>query len=99
MQIEESFRDTKNPRYGLGLRYTGTRSTSSLQALMLIAHIATLALHMIGLAAEAKKMHLSLQSNSIKNDESCHLCIWAAYCCNAANIGALSYQNQPLQIS
>lgn len=66
MQIEESFRDTKNPRYGLALRFAGTRSTRRLKTLLLFAHIATLVLYLIGLAAEAKKMHFNMQSNSVK---------------------------------
>jgi hypothetical protein len=66
MQIEESFRDTKNARYGLALRFTGTRITQRLTVLMLIAHIVMLTLYLIGCAAEAKKLHLTLQSNSVK---------------------------------
>ncbi len=66
MQIEESFRDTKNARYGLALRFTGTRSTPRLMVLMLIAHIVTLILYFIGIAAETRKMHFAMQSNSVK---------------------------------
>ena len=67
MQIEESFRDTKNPRYGLALRFAGTRTTQRLTVLMLMAHIVTVILYLIGFAAEVKKMHFGMQSNSLKN--------------------------------
>jgi len=66
MQIEESFRDTKNSRYGLALRFTGTRTTERLTILMLMAHIATLVLYLIGLAAEVNQMQFQMQSNSVK---------------------------------
>ena len=67
MQIKEGFRDIKNTRYGLALRFTGTRTTQRLMVLMLIAHIATIIFYLIGLAAEIKKMHLKMQSNSLKS--------------------------------
>ena len=67
MQIEEGFRDIKNTRYGLALRFTGTRTTQRLKVLMLIAHIVTIIFYLIGLAAETKKMHLKMQSSSLKS--------------------------------
>jgi hypothetical protein len=43
MQIEETFRDMKSHRWGLGLRYCRCRTAKRLQVLLLIAALATLA--------------------------------------------------------
>ena len=67
MQIEESFRDTKNVRYGLSLRLTGTRDTGRLRILMLLAYIVSVLLFILGTASEAKGLQYSLQPNTLKH--------------------------------
>jgi len=66
MKIEHEFRDTKDPKWGLGLNYTRTRSMHRLVILLLIGIVAMFMLWLIGLAAEHKKLHYSYQANTIK---------------------------------
>lgn len=69
MQIEESFRDLKNTRNGFSLKSSRTRCVKRFDILVLIAHVATYVIWMIGLASKEKKLHYSLQTNSIKNQD------------------------------
>jgi hypothetical protein len=66
MQIEQNFRDDKNPRFGFGWRYSRTRDPKKINVLCLIASIATLILWLIGFAAEKQKLHYEFQANTIK---------------------------------
>ncbi len=50
MQIEQTFRDVKNPRWGLGLTHSQTRKPQRLATLLLIGALACYALWLIGLA-------------------------------------------------
>ncbi len=50
MQIEQTFRDVKNPRWGLGLSESQTRQPQRLATLLLIGALACYALWLIGLA-------------------------------------------------
>ena len=54
MQIEETFRDTKNPRFGWGLEYSKTRSTRRFNVLLMLAAIAFTAIALIGAAARKR---------------------------------------------
>jgi hypothetical protein len=53
MQIEQTFRDLKNPRWGLGLSHTQTRCPKRLAVLLVLGALAIYALWLIGLAASA----------------------------------------------
>jgi hypothetical protein len=53
MQIEQGFRDVKNPRCGLGLSTSQTRKPKRLAILLLIAALACYALWLIGFAAKS----------------------------------------------
>lgn len=66
MQIEETFRDTKNPRFGWSLRHASYRSRRRLDTLFLLITLAMLVVMLLGAAAEADNRHLGYQSNSIK---------------------------------
>jgi len=66
MKIEHEFRDTKDPKWGLGFNYTRTRNMHRLAILLLIGIVAMFMLWLIGLAAEHKKIHYSYQANTIK---------------------------------
>lgn len=57
MQIEESFRDSKSPTFGMGFRIGRSRSAERLQALLLIATLAAFMLWHIGQLAEAEGLH------------------------------------------
>lgn len=54
MQIEESFRDSKSPAFGMGFRIGRSRSAGRLHALLLIATLAAFMLWQIGQLAEAE---------------------------------------------
>lgn len=66
MQIEETFRDTKNSRFGWSLQQARYRSTQRLDNLFLLIALAMLAVTLLGAAAEATNRHLGYQSNTIK---------------------------------
>jgi hypothetical protein len=66
MQIEETFRDIKNTRQGLGLRHCRSFSVNRLNIALLIAALAMLILWIFGIAAKQKDIHYSFQSNSEK---------------------------------
>lgn len=72
MQIEENFRDTKSPTYGLGI--ARGRHTSFLRAtnLLLLAALATFVLWLIGCVANAHRWdkHVRVNSSSRQPDYS-----------------------------
>ena len=57
MQIEQSFRDTKNARLGLGLEHSGTRSPERLAVLALLATLAQWVLYLLGQWAQDGGQH------------------------------------------
>jgi hypothetical protein len=65
MQVEESFRDIKSHRFGLGLNYHRTNSADRLQMLLLIANLACIVLWLIGLATVHRGRHYQFQANSV----------------------------------
>ncbi len=67
MQIEETFRDLKNTRNGLGLRHCRSFNTGRLNIALLIAALAMLVLWLFGIAAKQQKLHYSFQSNTEKH--------------------------------
>jgi Transposase DDE domain len=64
--IEESFRDTKDPRYGLGLSATHVRDTRRRDRLLLICAMATTLLTLLGAAGESLGMDRMLKANTVK---------------------------------
>lgn len=62
MRIEQSFRDTKNERMGLGLSASRSRSGKRLEILLLIGHLAGWVMRLIGECAQQCQMHLHFQS-------------------------------------
>jgi len=64
MRIEQSFRDTKNERGGLGLSASRTRSGKRLEILLLIGYLAGWLMRLIGESAQQCQMHLQFQSVS-----------------------------------
>lgn len=64
MQIEESFRDAKNHRWGWSLRACGSRSPDRLLNLLLIAALACVAQQLVGIAGERAKLHHRHQANT-----------------------------------
>lgn len=66
MQIEESFRDTKNERYGLALNFAGTRCEKRLQILLMISMLTQFALMLIGKSAYIKGYYKDFQANTVR---------------------------------
>jgi hypothetical protein len=64
--IEESFRDTKDPRYGLGLSATHVHDTKRRDRLLLICAMATTLLTVLGAAGESLGMDRMLKANTVK---------------------------------
>jgi hypothetical protein len=64
MQIEETFRDAKNRRWGFGLRFAHCRTAARLAMLLLIGALATLVLWLCGLHAQAHGLARSFQANT-----------------------------------
>lgn len=64
MQVEETFRDTKSPRFGISLSHARTRSTSRADILVLLAAFAHVLYVLVGLAAEAIRLQLRYQANT-----------------------------------
>lgn len=62
MRIEESFRDTKNERMGLGLVATRSRSAQRLEMLLLIVHLAAFVQRLIGEQAKERQLALDFMS-------------------------------------
>ena len=66
MQIEETFRDLKSHRYGWSLEDVRCRSTSRVDVLLLVAALAAVVLHMVGLAGRRRKLDHGLQANTLR---------------------------------
>lgn len=66
MQIEETFRDTKNSRFGVALSHARTCNPRRADVLLLIAAFAHLVAMLIGIAAERANLHLRYQANTLR---------------------------------
>ena len=66
MQIEESFRDTKNAKLGISLTFANSRSAERFDNLLLIAALILFILWCIGYAVSAGKGDSALQANTEK---------------------------------
>lgn len=64
MQIEESFRDLKNERFELGFSANRSTQPERLAVLLLIAHLASFTLRLIGEAARKRRLEFQFQSNT-----------------------------------
>jgi hypothetical protein len=66
MQIEEAFRDMKNPRWGFSLSEAKSTMTYRYENLMLVGTLATFAVWLIGKVAELKQWQYRYQANTTK---------------------------------
>jgi hypothetical protein len=64
MQIEQTFRDLKNHRYGWSLEDMRCKSPTRSDVLLLVAALAAVVMHMVGLAAFEAKLNRGLQANT-----------------------------------
>jgi len=62
MRIEQSFRDTKNLRFGQGLYTARSRTRERLQMLLLIGHLAAFVQRLIGEEAKAHQLQLDFMA-------------------------------------
>lgn len=67
MQIEASFKDIKNKRYGFRLPESGTKNVQRLENLILIAFLATAAIWLAGQAAINNQWHYQMQANTVRD--------------------------------
>lgn len=67
MQIEESFRDIKNSRYGLGSRNVRTRCVYRWGVCMMLAAIVQIMLWIIGIIGHSRGFQKEFQSNTVKD--------------------------------
>jgi len=67
MQIEETFRDAKNPRLGWALEHANSRTAERLEALLLIAALAFVATVLAGAALEERGLARQHQANSVRS--------------------------------
>jgi hypothetical protein len=66
MQIEQTFRDAKSHRWGLGLRYGRCNDVERMQVLLLVASLATLMLWLAGLGARSLNWTRHFQANTVR---------------------------------
>ena len=66
MTIEETFRDEKDPRFGMGLSQTRVRSTDRRDRLLLLAAVAHALLTLLGAAGERVGLDRTLKVNTVK---------------------------------
>ena len=64
MQIEESFRDLKSERFGLGFSANRSTHKNRLGVLLLVACLASFLLRLIGEVGKARQMEFQFQSNT-----------------------------------
>jgi hypothetical protein len=67
MQCEESFRDAKNMKLGLGLSHARSRHPERLQVLCLLAALAAFVATVLGMIAHRNQIHPQLQANTVKH--------------------------------
>ncbi|MBC6573118.1 IS4-like element ISEc60 family transposase [Escherichia coli] len=67
MQIEQNFRDEKNPRWGFGLRFGASHSSGRVTVLSLIATLASIIMWLSGFSLENKGIHHKYQANTVKH--------------------------------
>ena len=64
MQIEETFRDTKSPRWGFGFHYARCNDGRRIEVLLLIAALASLVLWLVGVHGRTLDWARRLQANT-----------------------------------
>jgi len=66
MRIEQSFRDTKNVRTGLGLETARSRSGQRFEVLLLLAHLSAFVQRLIGESAKEQQLELQFMASRRK---------------------------------
>jgi hypothetical protein len=66
MQIEESFRDLKSHRFGWAFCSAKSKDPKRIEVLLVIAALASIALSLVGAAAEQGKIERQFQANTVR---------------------------------
>jgi hypothetical protein len=66
MQIEESFRDLKSHRFGWAFCSAKSKDPKRIEVLLVIAALASIALSLVGAAAEHRKIERQFQANTVR---------------------------------
>jgi len=66
MQIEELFRDEKNHRFGWSLGLTMSTDARRLQVLLLLLALGVIAMTLLGLSLEQRRLHHCYQANTVR---------------------------------
>ncbi|GAA4899574.1 transposase [Ferrimonas pelagia] len=74
MQIEESFRDQKSERFGLGMNLHKSRVVKRMSILVMLGTIAHIGLCLIGQATQASGLHRQFQANTVSKRRVLSLC-------------------------
>lgn len=93
MQCEETFRDTKNHRWGWALNQTRSKTPERIELLLMIAAIASVIQHAVGLAGETKKLHYRHQANTIRNRRVISLFVLGGLLLKSSDFAQLSANN------
>lgn len=64
MQIEQTFRDLKSYRYGWSTRHIRTTQAGRIDVLLLVAALAAVAMHLLGLTVRGRALARGLQPNT-----------------------------------
>ena len=67
MKIEHDFRDTKDPKWGIGMRESRSKNPIHLIILILLGVLACFLLWLIGLCLEEKCLHRDFQANTVRH--------------------------------
>lgn len=92
MKIEHDFRDTKDPRWGIGLRESRTVRPERITLQLMVGYLASFMLWLIGLCLEEKGLHLDFQASSIKDKRNLSLVFLAI---EAIRSGYMKYIKKP----
>jgi hypothetical protein len=66
MQIEETFRDAKNHRFGWSLKHVTLSTPQRMAVLLVLAALAIVVVTLIGMGAESRGVHRAYQANTSK---------------------------------
>lgn len=69
MQVEQTFRDLKNHRFGWSLADSRCRSAARLDVLLLVGSLALVAMHAVGIAARTAGLARRFQVNTEQQRE------------------------------
>lgn len=66
MQLEETFRDLKSPRFGWSFEFVNSKNPARVEVLLMIACLASVAILAVGAAADSQDLASQFQANTIR---------------------------------